>query len=70
MNWSFVSNGDEFASYAFHSDEKVGLSKADAETVMEAMRQIEASSCIKEPTNKFYKQNYLYCIVDNWREKT
>lgn len=52
MNWSFVSNGDEFASYAFHSDEKVGLSKENVETVMEAMRQIEGSTCIKEPTNK------------------
>jgi len=45
--WSFVSDGDEFAKYAVHTDDKVGLSKDDVETVMAAMRQIEDKTCIK-----------------------
>ena len=53
VDWSFVSNGDEFSKFAVHSDEKVGLTQADVETVMAAMKQIEASTCIKGPQRDY-----------------
>jgi hypothetical protein len=45
--WSFVSTGDEYATYAVTTDEDLGLTKADVDTVMAAMKQIEATTCIK-----------------------
>ena len=44
---SFVSSGDDFAKYGVHTDANVGLTKADVWTVMAAMKQIEAKTCIK-----------------------
>ena len=44
--WSFVSTGDDFAKYGVHTDANVGLTKSDVETVMAAMKQIEAKTCI------------------------
>ena len=35
------------AKYAVHTDANVGLTKADVDTVMAAMKQIEAKTCIK-----------------------
>jgi len=45
--WSFVSNGDEMAKHAVHTDANVGLTKDDVKTVMAAMKQIEDKTCIK-----------------------
>merc|ERR1719209_2757873 len=64
--WSFVSDGDEFAKYAVHTDDKVGLSKGDVETVMAAMRQIEDRTCIKFNMVKPVKgQPWLFISRDN-----
>merc|ERR1719402_520627 len=46
--WSFVSDGDEFAKYAIHTDDKVGLSKGDVETVMAAPEEGEACESSEE----------------------
>jgi len=45
--WAFVSNGDDFATHAIHTDEIVGLTKGDVETIEAAMRQIEDGTCIR-----------------------
>jgi len=64
--WSFVSDGDEFAKYAVHTDDKVGLSKGDVETVMAAMRQIEDRTCIKFNMVRPVKgQPWLFISRDN-----
>jgi len=47
ITWSFVSNGDEYAKFAAHTDRDLGLSKADVETAIIAMKQIEEKTCIK-----------------------
>jgi len=66
ISWSFVSDGDDYAKYAVHTDEKVGLSKGDAETVMAAMKQIEDKTCIKFNMVKPVKgQPWLFISRDN-----
>ena len=64
--WSFVSDGDDYAKYAVHTDDKVGLSKGDVETVMAAMKQIEDRTCIKFNMVKPVKgQPWLFISRDN-----
>jgi len=64
--WSFVSNGDEYARDAATTDVKVGLSKGDVETVEEAMKQIEAKTCIRFKMVKPVRgEPWLFITRDN-----
>merc|ERR1711892_858448 len=64
--WSFVSTGDDFAKFAVHTDENVGLTKDDVETVMAAMKQIEDKTCIMFNRVKPVKgQPWLFIFRDN-----
>merc|ERR1719431_1215074 len=45
--WSFVSTGDGFAKYGVYTNANIGLPEEEVRTVMLAMKQIEASTCIK-----------------------
>ena len=45
--WSFISTGDGFAKYGVYTDANIGLPEAEVRTVISAMKQISAVSCIK-----------------------
>jgi len=45
--WSFISNGDGFSKYSVYTDANIGLPEAEVRTVIAAMKQISAASCIK-----------------------
>ena len=45
--WSFISNGDGFSKYAVYTDANIGLPEAEVKTVIAAMKQISAATCIK-----------------------
>jgi len=47
IKWNFVTVGDQFEKYSFYKDAKIGLSKADVDTVLNAMKQIEDETCFK-----------------------
>merc|ERR1719430_1277755 len=64
--WSFVSVGDDFAKYAVHTDQQAGLTKVDVWTVMAAMKQIEAVTCIRFNQVKPRKgQPFLFILRDS-----
>jgi len=47
VNWAFVSNGDDYKKFAFHTDAKIGVSENDVKTAMKAMKIIQDKTCIK-----------------------
>ena len=47
INWNFVTTGDEYEKFSVYKDVNLGLTKADVDTVVAAMKQIEARTCFK-----------------------
>ena len=42
-----MSSGDKYAKFSVYTDTDLGLTKDDVDTVTAAMKQIEASTCIR-----------------------
>ena len=47
INWNFVTTGDEYEKFSVYKDVNLGLTKADVDPVLAAMKQIEARTCFK-----------------------
>lgn len=47
ISWQFVSSGDEYKRASFYEDANIGLSKADVDTAIKAMKLIEEKTCFR-----------------------
>ena len=67
IKWNFVSAGDdEYEKHSVYKDANVGLTKADVDTVMAAMKQIEADTCVEfERANPTKGEPWLLILRDS-----